>query len=355
MRVELREVALTLRRPVMTGRGPIARREGLLVRIHDHDVSGWGEALPLPGWPGADLAATRRALQAWAADPHPEALPTERFARGAVELALLDVEARRRTLTQAEVLADGGPVASSVALNALVQGPEDAAAAVARGYRTVKLKVGASPPEEDVATVAAVRAAIGEAAKLRLDANGAWTAEHAVTVLAQLEPHGVDYVEEPVAGLEALAEVAERSPVPVAADESLKDADTEVPEVIAVLVIKPMALGGPRTAHGAACRWIERGHRVVVTNFFDSAVGQHAALSTAAALPGPPEVHGAITPDLFTHDLAPLPPIASGHCPLPPHSPTPTISAPGELGDRWPTIGVGRQITSEDVAKVDPW
>ena len=321
MRIELREFSLDLRHPVITSRGTITRRDGFLVQVSDGDVTGWGEALPLPGWPGADLLTTRQALETWAADPDTDALPFEPFAHGAVELALLDLEARRTGRSQAEVLADGSDVAQSVELNALVSGADEAASAVANGFRTVKLKVGASNLEADVAAVAAVRNAIGETVRLRLDANGAWTEEEAVEALTRLEQFDIEYVEEPVSGLEALARIAEQSPVPVAVDDSLGSVDTQISEAISMVVVKPMALGGPRTAYAAACRWIEEGRRVVVTNYLDSALGQYTALSVAAALPNPPQVHGAITPALFTNDIAALLPITNGRCSLSPQSP----------------------------------
>lgn len=323
MRVELREFSLELRHPVITSRGAITRRDGFLVQISDGAVTGWGEAMPLPGWPGADPSATRKALEAWAADPDTEALPPEPFAHGAVELALLDLEAQRTGRSQAEVLADGGLVARSVELNSLVGDADEAAAAVAEGYRTVKLKAGASDLAADVAAVASVRRAIGDTVRLRLDANGAWTEEEAVAALTRLEQFDIEYVEEPVSGLEALTRIAEQSPVPVAVDDSLGSANAPIPEAIAVVVVKPMALGGPRTAYAAALRWIDQGRKVVVTNYLDSAIGQHGALSVAAALPGPPQVHGAITHTLITNDIAVLPPVTNGRCPLPSHSPTP--------------------------------
>ncbi len=294
-----------------------------MVQISDGRVTGWGEAMPLPGWPGADLSATRRALETWAADPDPESLPSEQFAHGAIELALLDMEAHRTGRTQAEVLAEGEQLAQSVELNALVSGAEEAAAAMVDGYRTVKLKVGASDLEADVAAVAAVRNAMGEDARLRLDANGAWSADQAAEALARLERYDIEYVEEPVSGMESLAQLAKQSPIPVAVDDSLGTAEAQVPESISVIVVKPMALGGPRTAYAAARRWIAQGRKVVVTNYLDSAIGQHAALSVAAALPNPPQVHGAITPELFIKDIADLPPITNGRCPLLSHSPTP--------------------------------
>ena len=321
MHVELSEVLLKLRLPVMTGRGSITQRDGLLVQITDGGSTGWGEAMPLPGWPGADLSATRRALRAWTADPDPDNLPQERFAHSAVELALLDLEARQSGQTQAEVLSEGGPVADVVELNVLVSGADDAAAAVADGYATVKLKVGASDLAVDVSAVAAVRDSIGDSCRLRLDANGAWTIEQALAALSRLEQFDIEYVEEPVAGIEALALIAEQSSIPVAIDDSLGSVEAEIPESIPVVVVKPMALGGPRFAYAAARRWIDEGRKVIVTNYLDSAIGQNAALNLAAALPTTPQVHGAVTPDLFISDLADLPTIVDGRCPLPPHSP----------------------------------
>ena len=312
MHVELSEVSLELRHPVMTGRGAITQRDGILVRVSDGGVSCWGEAMPLPGWPGADLPATRRALAAWAADPDTDRLPSGRFAHAAVELALLDLEAQRTGRTQAEVLADGGQGAQSVELNALVRNSAEAAAAVGDGYGTVKLKVGAPDLEDDVAEVAAVREVIGGTTRLRLDANGAWTTEQAVTALSRLEQYDIEYIEEPVLGLGALSEVAQQSPIPVAVDESLSTPDTQVPEAIPVVVVKPMAFWGPRTAYAAACRWIDQGRKVIITNYLDSAFGQYAALSVAAALPGPRRAHGVITPGLFVRDLSDLSPVADG-------------------------------------------
>lgn len=321
MRVELSEVSLKLRLPVMTGRGIITNRDGLLIRVSNEGVTGWGEAMPLPGWPGADLSATREALEEWATDPDPGNLPSDQFAHGAVELALLDMEAKRTGRSQAVVLADGGPVVSSVELNALVIDAPAAVAAEADGYRTVKLKVGASDLDEDVASVAAVRGAISTDTRLRLDANGSWTVDQAVFALTQLEQYEIEYVEEPTSGLEALAQVAEQSPIPVAIDDSLGSVEAQLPKALSVVVVKPMALGGPRTAYAAACRWIDQGRKVIVTNYLDSAIGQHAALSVAAALPNLQQVHGAITPALFDRDFADLPTIAGGRCLIPARSP----------------------------------
>ena len=113
---------LALRAPLATGRGPITHRRGLLVRLRDPDGhDGWGEAAPLPGWRGPDLAATAEALADWlratlpvddAEALAPRAGPTLRAAPcawAAIGGAVADLAARRRGITLAAFLADNAP------------------------------------------------------------------------------------------------------------------------------------------------------------------------------------------------------------------------------------------------------
>src|SRR5690606_18131984 len=86
------------------------------------------------------------------------------------------------------------------------------------GYRVLKLKVGARSLGDDVARVAAVRAACPDAV-LRLDANGAWSEAEAMEALAALAPSRIELLEQPVpaAEVDALARIHERSPMRIAA------------------------------------------------------------------------------------------------------------------------------------------
>lgn len=95
---------------------------------------------------------------------------------------------------------------------------------VAQGIPRVKMKVGkdrGSRPEEDVQRVRIVRQAIGPAAELFVDANGAYTARQAIAQAERFAEHGVVYFEEPVSSdhLEQLRFVRERVPMAVAAGE----------------------------------------------------------------------------------------------------------------------------------------
>ena len=108
----------------------------------------------------------------------PTGAPGVAALRCALDVALLDIEARQRGVS-ASTLLSGSP-AASVAVNAVIGGgPPDEVArfgseAIAAGYTAVKVKVGVGEVGLDVARIEALRAAC-PVATIRLDANGAWT------------------------------------------------------------------------------------------------------------------------------------------------------------------------------------
>jgi len=73
-----------------------------------------------------------------------------------------------------------------------------ARAAVDEGFRGVKLKVGSADPLDDVARIAAVRAAIDRRVRLMVDANGRWDLPTAIRFGRRLEAFDVFWFEEPM-------------------------------------------------------------------------------------------------------------------------------------------------------------
>jgi o-succinylbenzoate synthase len=190
--------------------------------------------------------------------------------------------------------------------------------AVSRGFGALKLKVGLGDVEEDVRRAAAVRAAAGPEVELRLDANGAWDEAGALEALERLAPLEPAFVEQPVPAhdLDALGRVREAAPVPVAADESVRD-EARAQAILErkaadLLIVKPAALGGLQPAQHIAERALAAGVGVVVTGMLDSALGTAAALHLAAALPDPLRAAGLAADALFETDLAPLPRVVAG-------------------------------------------
>ncbi len=190
-------------------------------------------------------------------------------------------------------------------------GPEQAARIVraSHGCRTAKVKVGEPGQSlgEDQARLEAVRDALGPEGAVRVDVNGLWSVDEAVTRIPLLDraARGLEYVEQPVASVEDLAVVRRRVDVPIAADESIRRAadpyrvrDLEAADV-AVLKVQP--LGGVR-----ACLRIAEdiGLPVVVSSALETSVGIAAGVALAAALPELPYACGLATVQLLSDDVA---------------------------------------------------
>lgn len=206
-------------------------------------------------------------------------------------------------------------VRDRVAVNCTVPavGPEQAADIVQRsGCSTAKIKVAERGQGlgDDIARVEAVRAALGPAGHVRVDANGGWDVDTAVSTIGLLDraAGGLEYVEQPCASVEDLAAVRRRVDVPIAADESIRRADDPMRVVrlgaadVAVLKVQP--LGGVH-----ACLRIaeEIGLPVVVSSAVDTSVGLAAGLALAAALPDLPHACGLATTSLLSGDVVSQP------------------------------------------------
>ncbi|GAB7008229.1 mandelate racemase/muconate lactonizing enzyme family protein [Halorubrum trueperi] len=366
--MRLRPFSLDLTSPLETARGPIAAREGFLVSVASGDGGtdapdsspGLGEATPLPNWTesrsacesalqeSAAVASSASASRACGVGAHdalsrldPDETPA---ARHGVALALADAAARDADRSLASHLADDRGLRSpgeSVPVNATV-GDADAEetvraaeSAVDDGFRCLKVKVGARSLDADAERLRAVRRAVGDEIALRADANGSWDRRTAERALDRLEPLNLAYVEQPLppGDLDGTARLRDGSDVPIALDESLagRDLDRVLDAGAAdVVVLKPMALGGPDRALSAALRAREAGVEPVVTTTIDAVVARSAAVHVAAAIPnvGP---CGLATGSLLESDLAADPcPIASGETLVP--------SGPGLAGDAFDAL-----------------
>jgi O-succinylbenzoate synthase len=211
------------------------------------------------------------------------------------------------------------PVRSEIPVNALVPAvaPDVAAQlaqeAAAAGITTVKVKVGSGPRGDDADRVAAVRAALGPAGRIRLDANGGWDVDTAVSAIDRLAGYDLEFVEQPVADLRDLAVVRRRVAVPVAADEtirSLGDARRLAAlEAADAIVVKVQPLGGVR----AALRIVEAaGVPAVVSSLYETSVGLAAGVALAAALPELPFACGLGTGALLAGDVVADPLLPAG-------------------------------------------
>lgn len=184
-----------------------------------------------------------------------------------------------------------------------------------QGCKTAKVKV-ADPGariEDDCARVRAVAEALaetsGEGARVRVDANAAWSVAEAVRAIEALDEAaaslgGLYYVEQPCATVSELAEVRQRVHPLIAADESIRRASD--PQAVAregaadIAVVKIAPLGGIERALSIA---EETGLQLVVSSALESAIGLSVGVRAAASIPGEVLACGLATGSFFAADV----------------------------------------------------
>jgi O-succinylbenzoate synthase len=235
--------------------------------------------------------------------PFPEYQPPEasRWLAAAVEAAYAGWPAARRDLV---------PVNATVPAVPAERVPD----VLARfdGATTAKVKVAerGQSLDDDLARVAAVRDVLGSAARIRVDANGGWDVDQALTALARLHAHGLEYAEQPCATVAELARLRVALAragvdVPVAADESIRKAEDPLrvarEEAADLVVVKVAPLGGVRRALEIVA---DTGLPAVVSSALDTSVGIRAGVALAAALPHLDHACGLGTVALLEGDVA---------------------------------------------------
>lgn len=251
-----------------------------------------------------------------------------------------------RAALEAAVRGYPAPLHAAIPVNVTVPavGPERAAEIVAAaGCSTAKVKV-AEPGQslaQEQARLEAVRAVLPHG-HIRIDVNGLWSVEQALAAIPLLDAAagGLQYVEQPCATVEELAEVRRKVNVPIAADESIRRAEDPLRvvelEAADVAVVKVAPLGGVR----AALHLIEQlPLPVVVSSALESSVGIAAGIALAAVLPsGTDYAHGLATLQLFDRDVAAAPLVPEGGV-IPVRAVQPDSerywNAPPELTDWW--------------------
>jgi len=178
-------------------------------------------------------------------------------------------------------------------------------------FRTVKIKV-AEPGQtlaEDIARVSAARDFVGDAGRVRIDANGGWTVDEAEHAIRALETFDLEYVEQPCATVPELADLrgrVHRMGILIAADESVRKAADPLAVARAgaadILVVKVAPLGGVRRALDIID---EAGLPVVVSSALESSIGLEASFNLARRIEHLEYDCGLATNILFERDVFP--------------------------------------------------
>jgi muconate cycloisomerase len=235
-----------------------------------------------------------------------------RFAKSAVETALLDAQGKRLGMPVSELLGgrrrDRLPVAWTLASGDTAKDIGEAERMLGlRRHRIFKLKIGAKELKEDIAHVAAIKRALGERGAVRVDVNMAWSETEAAYGMTALAAAGCELVEQPVTSTAALARLVRRFPVALMADEALAGPESafEIARVAGadVFAIKVEQSGGLYNAQRVAAIADAAGIGLYGGTMLEGAVGTVASaqvFSTFANLQWGTELFG---PLLLTEEV----------------------------------------------------
>ena len=224
-------------------------REQVLVLVHiqtEDGYEGWGEATTIGGLSYAEesphsiktnidtyftplLLTEQPATSAKAMQLLNLHISGNRFAKCAIETALLDIEGKRLGLPVSELI--GGRVRDRIEV-AWTLASGDTATDIAEAkqmvaqkkHRIFKLKIGSNPILDDVKHVLAIKQAMPDC-RITVDVNQAWTELEAMKGISLLQAGGVDLIEQPVSmrNKAALKRLKEHFEVAIMADEIVQD------------------------------------------------------------------------------------------------------------------------------------
>ncbi len=233
-----RTKVLTLARYGNLGQG--GKFEFVLTRIHtDEGITGVGEVPPLPPLSPESQPVIVDVQKKWLVPAilgmnpfETEAIwekmdfiaPTYSMAKAAIDMALWDIKGKSLGMPVHRLL--GGSKPEKIPNVGLVgiDEPEVVAGVskdfVKDGYKGIRLKIA---PGHDVDCVAAVRDAIGGGVDLRVDCNQGYRTAEAVKMIREIEPYGIEFVEQPTVwwDFNGLAEVAASVDTPLMPHESM--------------------------------------------------------------------------------------------------------------------------------------
>ncbi|MGE5098891.1 MAG: o-succinylbenzoate synthase [Deltaproteobacteria bacterium] len=271
-RIALREIHLALKEPFRISSGIESTRRILLLEIAERDgATVWAEcvAQALPNYTPETVDIAWLAIREWLAprllgrtiagpdvvhDLLAENIRGHNMAKASLEMGCwaLSAEMARAPLT--EVLGgtrDRVPTGISLGIQSTPERlVERAVAAVAAGYRKIKLKI---QPGQDLEYVRAVRHALGDDVEIMADANAAYTIADASHLTALDEFHLI-MLEQPLGAddLLQLAELQRRMATPLCLDESITDLNRARAMIELgsgrIINIKPGRVGGFTTS-----------------------------------------------------------------------------------------------------------
>jgi L-Ala-D/L-Glu epimerase len=242
-RVELYKLSIPLTEPFITSLGQDDTAENVLVKIiTEESLIGFGECspyMPINGESqdtcfivGQYFAKALKGKDPLQIEECVQLMDTIIYGnssiKSAFDMALYDIAAQEAGMPLYQFI--GGTNDKTIITDYTVSiGEPDKMAADAvkikeQGYPAIKIKLG-KDGKKDVVRMKAIRAAVGDAIPLRIDANQGWQVDEAIETLNALGPLNIQHCEEPIArwNFLQLPHVKKESPIPIMADECCGD------------------------------------------------------------------------------------------------------------------------------------
>ncbi len=232
----------------------------------------------------------------------------------AIETALLDLQRGGKHILYPSTFTEGK---SAIPINGLLwMGDydfmhEQLVEKTAQGFQCIKMKVGAIDTEEERKLLQYIRKNFPNCT-LRVDANGAFSAEEAPEHLQFFSKLGIHSIEQPIrqGQGEEMRKLCQTSPLPIALDEELIGISEKL-EKIALLetisphyiILKPSLLGGIKASEEWIALAQERNIGWWVTSALESNVGLNAIAQWTATL-NTTMHQGLGTGSLYTNNIA---------------------------------------------------
>jgi muconate cycloisomerase len=313
--IETYTVALPMRRVHVSAVGAKLRRYVIVKVTGDDGIEGFGEATVLKEWGGSHgmyfgeshktvfhvvrdvLAPAVRGMDPLDIESihvvMDQAIKGHFYAKAAVDIALYDLQGKLLGIPAYRLLGgkvrDRVPVCHSIGIMPPEAAAEEGSQVVQEGIKTIKLKIGYDL-ERDVQTLRLVRETIGDGVAITVDANQGYpSVSAAVAALRRMEPYNVMFAEQPVQGLEAMAEVARKVGIPLMHDEGawtpqdvLRISKYYAGDIISLYTAKP---GGLWPAKKVAAVAEAAGFLCNVNGSAETGVGNAANLALAGSTP----------------------------------------------------------------------
>ena len=292
--------------PMKVAFATIVDMQTCIVRIStDEGITGYGEAAPFSYVTGDNLETVLSVGEDLKKDLiglDPRAIGVihrvmdSKYAgngpiKAGIDIACYDIASRAAGIPLYKYLGGDDPHIHSdvtIGINEPAVMAEDALSWVNKGFEIIKVKLG-EDIETDAERIRAIRAAVGDQIRIRVDANQGWTVKDTIRISRIFAELGVDLIEQPVTAddIDGLAEIRSSTDILIAADESchsIHDAARLVSaRAVDMINIKLMKCGGIYNALKIAAICEGAGIPCMIGCMGESTLGNLAGMHLAAA------------------------------------------------------------------------